>query len=262
MKVLSVAQVTLASRLAYAGEFLLRTIFLGLILFTFLQLWRSTGLGTDILETTGFTIPQLLWYLAFTESMVLSVGWISESEVDKEVRSGDLAYRLTRPLAYPLHHLGAQMGDRLFRFALNLAVASLLVLLFVGPIPLPPACLAAGLLTAFVAFTIDWVASFTISLSSFWFEDSFGIHLLYRRLVMLLGGVLIPLEAFPGWMERIARALPFQYLAYQPARLFVQGDLLGFGHVLAVQAVALAAMIVPLLCVYSLGLRRVTSQGG
>jgi ABC-2 type transport system permease protein len=261
-KVLTVMRITLASRLAYSGEYLIRTVFLVLILFTFLQLWRSTSMATDILGSTGFTIPQLLWYLAFTESMTLSIGWISESEVDKEVRSGDLAYRLVRPLAYPLQHFGAQIGDRLFRFLLNLAVASALVLLFAGPIRLPPACVAAAIVTAAAAFLVDWALSFTISLTSFWIEDTFGLHLLYRRLVMLLGGVLIPLEAFPGWLEKIARALPFQYLAYGPARLFVQGTLDGAGGLLMAQAILLAGAVLPLLVVYSLGLRRVTAQGG
>jgi ABC-2 type transport system permease protein len=261
-KCLAVLRVTLASRFAYVGDLLIRTLFLLLILFIFTQLWRATGKSQDVLALTGFSIARLIWYLAFTEALVTSAPPLGDSEIDREVRSGDLAYRLARPLGYPLFHLGAQMGERFLRFAINLLAGCLIALLVAGPVRLhpPAAALAVGL--AFLAMLVDWIWAFTISLLSFWIENTFGLHLLYRRCLMILGGMLLPLEAYPGWLAGIASRLPFQYLIYQPARLFVQGDLAGWPRAAGALLLLAAAGLIPLTVIYRLGLRRVAAQGG
>jgi ABC-2 type transport system permease protein len=261
-KVLAIFRLTLQSQLSYVGEFLVRCVFLLVILFAFTELWKATSQSQGVLQMTGYTLVQLIWYLAFTEAMITSTRNLTSLEVDEEVRSGNLAYRLARPLSYPLHHLGAELGERILRFALNLAVGCLVALLLVGPIPFAATALPAALSAALLAFLIDFAISFTISLFSFWIEDTTGLHLLYRRLLMLAGGMLIPLEAYPDWLERIARALPFQYLVYQPARLFVGQDPAMVWPVLLTQAWMLALSLIPLIGVYKLGLRRVSLQGG
>jgi ABC-2 type transport system permease protein len=262
-KTWAVLRITVATRFAYLGEILIRSLFLVLILFIFTQLWQATNMSLDVGALTGFSIPQLIWYLAFTEALIISATpALSESDVDREVRSGDIAYRLARPLPYPLYHLGAMLGERLLRFALNLGVGCLVALAVVGPIPFAASALAAALSTAMFGFVVDWIWSFTISLLAFWVEDTTGIHLLYRRAQMLLGGMLIPLEAYPDWLSTIVQVLPFQYLVYHPARLFVHTSAAGWLNVLAIQALLALAGLIPLLVLYRLGLRRVSAQGG
>lgn len=260
-KTWAVLEITVASRFAYLGELLVRSLFLVLILFIFTQLWHATDRTQDVAGLTGFAIPQLIWYLAFTESIMMSASRLLQ-DVDREVQSGDIAYRLARPLPYPLYHLGAVLGERLLRFVINLLVGSAVAFAVVGPITITPFALAAALSTALVSFVIDWVWSFTISLLSFWVENTDGLHLLYSRALMILGGMLIPLDAYPDWLGDVARALPFQYLVYQPAQLFVRPDLMQWLHVLAVQALLIAVGLVPMLLIYRFGLRRVSAQGG
>lgn len=257
----AVLSITVAARFAYLGELLVRTIFLVLILYIFAQLWRATNSSTaeGVQRLTGFSIAQLIWYLAFTEAMVMSA---TPPEVDREVRSGDIAYRLARPLPYPLYHLGAMLGERLLRFALNLVVGALVALVVVGPVTITPLALLAALSTALVALLADRMIAFTIGLIAFWVEDVSGLYLLYSRAIMILGGTLIPLEAYPDWLAVIARALPFQYLMYQPARLLVSGDVASWLRVLSVQLLVIAVVLVPMLLIYRLGLRRVNAQGG
>lgn len=257
----AVLSITVAARFAYLGELLVRTVFLVLVLYIFTQLWRATNASSaeGVQGLTGFSIAQLIWYLAFTEAMVMSA---SPLDIDREVRSGDIAYRLARPLPYPLYHLSAMLGERLLRFGLNLLVGGAVALLVVGPVNITPLALLAALSTAVVALFADRMIAFVIGLLSFWVEDVSGLYLLYSRAVMLLGGTLIPLEAYPSWLATIAGALPFQYLMYYPARLLVRADLQSWLHVLGVQALVIAVTLVPLLAIYRLGLRRVNAQGG
>ena len=256
-KTWSVLRITLLSRFAYVGELLVRSLFIVLILFIFTQLWRATG-QTD---KTGFTLVQLIWYLAFTEAIMTSTS-AGASDVDREVRSGDLAYRLARPLSYPLYHLGAALGERLLRFSLNLLVGVMVAFLVVGPMTVGPLALVLALSLTLISFLADWAWEMTISLLSFWVEDTFGIRLLYRRALMILGGMLIPLEAYPAWLLRIAESLPFQYFVYAPARSFVRPDVAYWLAAASALTLVGAVGFVVMALVYRLGLRQVSAQGG
>jgi ABC-2 type transport system permease protein len=260
-KVWGVLWITLVARLAYLGELLIRSIFMLLILYIFTQLWRATGAAVDLRATTGFSLAQLVWYLAFTEAIALSAS-LRYEEVDREVRSGDIAYRLARPMPYPAFHLGAYLGDRLVRFVLTLALGVVVARLVAGPVALQPMSVLAALLAALVGFCVDWVFTFTLALLAFWFEDTSGLQLLYRRAVMLLGGMLVPLEAYPTWLADVCRALPFRFIMYEPARLFVAPTPRGLADLLLAQLVLGAAGLLPLLLVYRWGLRRASAQGG
>jgi ABC-2 type transport system permease protein len=261
-KVLGVLRATIASRFAYLGEMLLRTTFLVFILYTFSQLWATTNRTNNVAVITGFTVAQMIWYLAFTEAIITSGMPERDTEVDREVRSGDIAYRLIRPLAYPLHHLGAELGERLPRFAVNLVVGAGIALVVAGPVRLVPLAVVAAIVSVLIAFLVDFVWRFSISLLSFWIEDTYGLHLLYRRFLMLLGGMLIPLEAYPERVAAVLRLLPFQYLVYQPARIFVLGDISAWPRVVLAQILIAVVGLVPLLLIYRFGLRRVAAQGG
>src|SRR6266542_351293 len=52
------------NQLAYWGEWLLRGVFLTMVLFIFLQLWRAAYGAQGKSTIGGFTLPQMLWYLA------------------------------------------------------------------------------------------------------------------------------------------------------------------------------------------------------
>ena len=261
-KILAIAGATLASQFAYIGEQLVRTLFLVLILYTFTQLWNATDRFQDVQVITGFSIAQLIWYLVYTESIITSAAGLRGTQVDHDVRTGDLAYRLTKPIPYPCFQLGTELGTRVFRFVLNLLVGSAVALVVVGPIALSPLSITAALALTLVVFVADWIWVFSISLLSFWVEDSFGVHLLYRRLLMLLGGMLLPLEAYPDWLRKVCEQLPFAYMVYHPSRLFVQPEPSGWftamGMVLLIGAVGL----LPAFLLYRAGLRHVSAQGG
>ena len=249
------------SNLAYVGEVATSAIFLGVILFIFLQLWRVTFGETGAERLGGLTLPQMLWYLAITEAITLSRPRVA-AEVDQDVRTGALAVQLIRPLDYPLSRLWTTMGERAVRFALNAAVGAAIVLLFVGPVSLcwgtlllfPPALLAA--------FVLDFLGLFLIGLCAFWLEDTSGIALLYSRIVMILGGMLLPLELFPEWSQPLLRALPFASIVYGPARLFVRPDAAFLADLLLRQGVAIAVLAAAVALVYRAGIGRIHANGG
>jgi ABC-2 type transport system permease protein len=252
---------TLRDQLAYLGEMLLRTVFLVMILYIFLQLWRAAYAAQGTATIAGFTVAQMIWYLALTESIVLSRPSVSRA-IDEEVRSGAIAYTLGRPYGYATYRLTTYLAERLLRFATTLAVAGTLALLYAGPIAVSPVSLAAALVATAGAIAIDFVAVFGIGLLAFWVEDTSSIELIYSRAVMLLGGMLLPLDVFPEWLQRIAFALPFSAMLHGPARLALAESPADFWPLIARQLVYLALASSAVTLLYRAALRRLNVHGG
>src|SRR5688500_1713337 len=207
----AVLQMSAANHFAYIGEALIRSIFLVLIIFIFVQLWTVTytTLGTQRIGI--YSLPQMIWYFAFAEAMMVSTPLLRR-KVDEDVKSGELAYRLGKPYNYVGYLAADYVGEWLARFVMSLAIACSLAFLLVGPIPFTAGGLASTLVLLAGAVALDFMFAAAISLLSFWVEDTASMYLIYRRLTMLLGGMMIPLDVFPEPLSSIAQSLPFAYI--------------------------------------------------
>lgn len=260
-KYLAVGRVTMAAQMAYLGEMALRSLFLGMVLFVFLQLWTATYQTMGRETIAGFTVAQMLWYLMLTESLILSRPRMTR-EVDADVRSGDLAYQLVRPFDYVGYRLAVYAGERLLRLAVCLASGAVLAFVLTGSAPLSPAGLAAAVALVAVGMLIDFCGAMAIGLSAFWLEETQPLTLLYDRAIMLLGGMLLPIELFPEPIAAVLGQLPFQLLLYAPARAAVSGDVSGLGGALVGGLATLAVVFGLVRLVQARALRRLHANGG
>ncbi len=249
------------SNIAYLTEVVSRSIFLGIILYIFLQLWKLTFRETGAAQLGGLTLAQMMWYLTMTEALTLSRSRVTD-EIDSDVRTGALAIQLIRPLSYPLYRLWTNLGERTVKFIFNLLVGAVVVTLFVGGIPFTPGGLLMFLLTLPIAFVVDFLGLFLIGLGAFWLEDTSGIWLIYSRVTMILGGMLIPLELFPDWLQPIVRALPFSSVVYGPARMFVHPEASFLIDLLVRQGIALCIYAALVAIIYLIGVKRISANGG
>jgi ABC-2 type transport system permease protein len=260
-KYAAVGRVTVASQTAYLSEMALRTTFLALILYIFVQLWTVTYDAMGRQTIAGLSVAQMVWYLMITEAILLSRPRMT-AEIDEQVRAGDVAYHLIRPYDYVAFRLAAYLGERLLRLAISLVVGTGLAWLYVGPVQLTLQGVAAALILLLLGALVDFGGAIAIGLCAFWVEDTQPLTLLYDRAIMLLGGLLLPLELYPEPIARVLALLPFQLLLYAPARAAISGDLtpvpLAFGQL------ALTSVLVLLLVrlVYARATRRLHANGG
>lgn len=256
------------SNMAYSGELFTRTVFMGVILYIFFKLWQATFAQSGSCAISGFTLGDMLWYLVFTESITMSAPRQAQ-QIDEDVRNGTVALRLLRPMDYPLYSLSTALGDRTARFSVNLFIGSVVCLTMVGP----PQYLNGtvpylAMLSAAVAgaFILDGLATLIIGLLAFWLEDTSGLLLIYSRLSMILGGMLLPIELLPEWLRNIVVLLPFPYLVWGPAHFFVKPDLSGSGQIwpqlMLSQAIWIAILLVVSRLIYSRALGRISVSGG
>lgn len=263
-KLIAVAKISARANLAYPGEVLGRATFLLVILYIFLKLWQATYSESGQSKLAGLSLAEMLWYLTITESMWMSAPKLAQ-QVDEDVRTGSLSVKLIRPLSYPLYCLSANLGERLVRFAFNLALGACIALALVGPIQLRAEALLMLAAAVSLAFLLDGLGHLLVGLSAFWLEDTSGLYLIYTRLTMILGGMLIPLDLFPGWLKNLVVYLPFPYLVWGPVHLLSAPSpqlATSFLELAFRQLFCLAALSGLVALIWQRALKRVSAHGG
>jgi ABC-2 type transport system permease protein len=257
----AIAQINLQNSLAYAGELAYRSLFMVLILYVFIQLWRATygALGTATIA--GLSFADTLWYLVMTETIELSRTRFA-NQMSDEVKDGSIAYTMGRPYNYLLYHWSYGLGDTLLRLVINFAAGSILVTVLVGPMPLKPVYVLPLLASIMLAMALNFCVQGMIGLCAFITEDVQSIQIIYQKFLFILGGMMIPLDFFPGWLKDVSLILPFSYMMYAPARLFVQFDWTRWLNVVTMQVVWLGVFGLALWALFRVGLRRVSINGG
>lgn len=246
--------------LAYPGELIGRSLIILPFMWIFYQLWRVTfaAAGTEVIN--GLTLRDTLWYLMLAETIELSRPRLGNA-ISEAVKDGSIAYFLNKPYDFLLYHFSTSMGETIFRGALNALLGGAMVWWLVGaPPPVWGWPLAA--IAIFGAWTLNFCISAMIGLAAFAVEDISAFQWIYQKFAFIFGGLLIPLDFYPAWLQAICRALPFSSMTYAPARLFVTPSLTAFAAVLGMQLVWILGLGLLLNLSYRRGLARLTVNGG
>lgn len=256
-----IALLSARSNLVYLAEIYSRLFFMAVILYIFLKLWQATYTVCGAEKLGDLTLQQMLWYVTITEAIMLSGPRIT-SEIDEDVRTGAICVKLIRPLSYPLAKLSSYLGDRSVRFALNFTAGCLIATILAGA----PQFSFNGLLALAVclplAFAVDFLGCFLIGLGAFWLEDTAGIFLIYSRLCMIGGGMLMPLDLLPDWLRNALLLTPFPTVVYGPAHVFLKPDIAEVGLLILRQSCAVVALSILTGLIWNRAMRRVFSNGG
>lgn len=206
----------------------------------------------------GYTAIALTWYIATSEAATVSLNIRMIDDIGRDIGSGAVAVELLRPASVLGLRVATEVGRALPRLAACAAVGALLATITAGAPPRPLA-LALAVPSLVLAVACNIVAQHAFAASAFWLRNAGSAWFLYQKLVFILGGMLIPLEALPGWLQTTALVLPFRAMAYAPARL-------ASGHVepvlLLEQVAWLLVLFVGAAAVFSAGERRLQVVGG
>lgn len=254
-------RVSVANQLAYPGAVWTRSLFLLLIMFIFSSLWHTTYAETGAHTLGDFTLPQMLWYLAITESIILSRPR-ETLRLDEEIRTGSFAYALARPFSFVLYRFAESMGERVVRLGLNLLIGLPLAWLFAGRPGVTWTGLAAASIALVLGVSIDYLLVLIVQTLAFWVENTASLLFIYERFLMILGGMLLPLSLFPAGIATVARFLPFAAIISGPAQTAVAYDAGEFSALLVRQGVSLVCVALLASVVFRHGVRRTETNGG
>ena len=258
-KYTTIARVSLSNAIAYRATLFSRFCFYALFIYVFVNLWRAIYQEGSVF---GYSYIQIVWYLILTELIAFACGTDILNRMNEDVRSGAIAYQIGRPMHYVFYQLSTSLGQ----IALNLvgfgALAVILGFIFVGQLyTFSIINLPLILLSIFTGILLNYFFLMLIGLSSFIMEDNLAIYLLFRNLTFMLG-MFLPVEFLPGWLQPIAKSLPFSYVYWAPAKLFVDFSPALFMELFPRQIFWTALIGILVMFSYRISIRRLSINGG
>jgi ABC-2 type transport system permease protein len=202
---------SLSERAAVLG----RMAFYAVILLIFSRLWTVVSESGAL---PGRSTADLLWYLAITEWVMLSLPPI-HLEIEHEIRTGDIAYRLARPISYVGAKLAESAGDVGLRLVTLGAAGIALAWGLSGEFPGDSRGLVFVVPLGLLAAAVGVMFNMSIGLAAFWLQDCSPVHWIWQKLAFILGGLMLPLDIYPDWLRAIALWSPFSALMYGPGRM-------------------------------------------
>lgn len=200
--------------------------------------------------------------MIFTELVTLSRTDL-HMQVNEDVKTGNIAYLLNKPYNYVLYCFFYFIGEIGVKFLSNGLVGIAIGLIYAGALEGFSLVNAPFiLLSLLIGCTINFFIYLNLALTSFWFEENSAFFWIYSKLVFTLGGMLVPLELFPKWLQGISHYLPFAYVTYVPARLAVDFSFIDFGRQFSIQLLYLAVFFALAMILYRKGAKNLNVNGG
>jgi ABC-2 type transport system permease protein len=267
LKYWKIFRASLTERMVYRADFFLSTLLRFLPMLTTILLWQAVyaGAGEDA-RLGGFNLDEMISYLLLVHisRMFSSMPGLANS-IARDIRDGSLKKYLLQPidmLGYLLSYRVAHKAAYITMSSLPYALLFFLCRDYLPAWPDLPTFLGyvAALL---LAFLIGFFFEASIGMIGFWLLEVTSFLYVINTLAFFVSGQMFPLDLLPEPWASLLKLLPFQYLAYFPATVFlgkVQGWALVQGLLLelawAVTFILLARVL------YHVGLRRYSAYGG
>ncbi len=251
----------LQNQLAYVWDAVNRAFFIVIIMFIFVHLWTAVFNNRASPEIAGLTLANTIWYLLIAE--MIEIGkFRHDRQISEEVNDGSIAYTLIRPYNYLAYHFFNGLGDTVVKMALIFLLGLPIVIYYAGLPTFVWWQLPFVLLVGILALLLDFFMMSIIGLLAFVAEDTDSFRLIYQKLTFILGGLMLPIDFLPEWLQNIAFALPFSLTTYAPAKLFVAFSWEQLSEILLRQLIWLLVIGALLWRQYRWAIERLAVNGG
>lgn len=234
-------QTAFSERLAYRGDFALGTLMRFLPIITQIFLWGAifdsiaqsgivatgdrTGDVTEPVQIGGFGFREMVAYYlitmiarAFSSMPNLAAG------IALQIRNGEIKRYLIQPIDLIGFLLINRIAHKIAYYAVAIAPFALVFYLcrdyFADGFP-PPHLFMAFLASLVMGFLIGFFLEAAIGMIGFWFLEVSSLLFLYMLFSFFLSGHMFPLTLLPDSIAPFVDFLPFKYLAYFPAAVFL-----------------------------------------
>lgn len=264
-KYAKIMRISLVERMVYRADFLVSTFLRFLPLVTTLLLWQAIYDGSGREELGGYTRRQMFAYLLLVQisRMFSSMPGLAGG-IARDIRDGNLKKYLLQPIDMIGYLLSYRIAHKLAYITASLIPYGLLFFLcreaFDG---LPDFWTFMAYLASLVlAFLVGFFFEVCIGMVGFWFLEVTSFLYVINTLNFFVSGHMFPLDLLPSGLAEVLKALPFQYLAYFPARVFLGMEDDGLVGKLLVEILWVLAFVVIARMFYKIGLKRYSAYGG
>jgi len=261
-----ILRIAMEERFVYRGDFALGTLMRFLPIITQIFLWTAIFQASGRTEIADYTRNTVIAYYMLTmisrafSSMPGLCGGIA-----LQVRNGEIKKFLIQPVDMLGFLLLGRVAHKAAYYTIAVVPFAFVFFLCRGFFPGWPEApvFIAFCLSLFMGFLLGFFIEASLGLVAFWFLEVSSLVFIYNLLSFFLSGHMFPLDLLPVWAHDIVSVLPFQYLAYTPAAIFlgkIQGPELW--TTLAIEACWLLVFVVLARIMFQRGIHRYSGFGG
>lgn len=265
-KYAKIFRVSLIERMVYRLDFIVGTTLRFLPMITTILLWQAVYAGSGQDELSGFSRDQMIAYLLLVHisRMFSSMPGLAGG-VARDIRDGSLKKYLLQPIdmiAYLVTYRTAHKAAYIVMSALPYALLFYLCRHYFAGFP-DAWTLAAYFVSLLLAFVVGFFFEASIGMIGFWFLEVTSFLYVVNTINFFVSGHMFPLDLLPEFWAGLLKVLPFQYMAYFPAAVFL-GKIHGAALVsgLLIEAAWATGFVLLARVLYRCGLRRYSAYGG
>ncbi|MGI9615813.1 MAG: ABC transporter permease [Acidimicrobiales bacterium] len=212
----------------------------------------------------GLTGEELVTFAFVSQGFLMTVGAFGDSALAARIRSGDVVIDLYRPADLQVWWLAEWLGRSAFQvLARGIPPVLLGAIAFDLRWPAPLWHWLPFVVSIVLASVVGFAIRFCSNLSAFWLLDNRGVEQMVTMAISFFAGVILPISLFPGWLETVARALPFASMIQLPTELYLGlHDGPAIASILAQQLFWAVALLFAGRALLAAATRRVVIQGG
>jgi ABC-2 type transport system permease protein len=221
----------LDERLMYRGDFALGTLMRFLPIVTQIFLWFAVFESIDATSNQssrigGFNFEEMVaYYLLTMIGRAFSSMPGLASGISRQIRDGEMKRYLVQPVDWIGFLLLTRMAHKTAYYAVAIAPFALVFFLcrsyFVAGFP-PFEVFIAFVLSLLMGFLIGFFMEAAIGMIGFWFLEVSSLLFVFMLFSFFLSGHMFPLSLLPDSVEGLVQFMPFKYLAYFPAAVFLE----------------------------------------
>lgn len=205
--------------MAYRSEVWLRIFGNISIVLIQISIWKAL-LGTGSLN--GIDIKTMITYSLINTSISTILMNKVIYVVDDKLKTGNITTDLLKPVHYPFLLFFDQLGNVIFQVIFTILPTIIITWSLYGlTFPTAPYLITAFLFSIFLALLISFLIGYLIALISFWFLTAFALDWMTSALITVFSGSFLPLWFFSDGWKFVSEILPFQYLGFIPAAIYM-----------------------------------------
>lgn len=183
-------------------------------------LWKSIYAYSATIR--GLTFNETFLYVGLGSAIFILLKTYADWFIHYEIREGNIATYLTKPIDYQVYNLFANIGSLLINLT-AITLPTVFVMIFVLRVKI---ALGVGLflfpLALFLAFLISFSIDYFVGLLAFYSESVWGVSITKEIIISVFSGALIPLQFFPDAIQNVLYWLPFQAIYHTPIMMITR----------------------------------------
>jgi ABC-2 type transport system permease protein len=172
-------------------------------------------------DAEPISLNQAISFIWIGQGLLQLLPWGLDKEIEGQIKSGNVAYELVRPLdLYSLWFMRS-LAIRLVPTLMRCAPIFIIGGWFLGlKAPVSGEAGIAFLFSVIFALLLSTSITTVVIISLFWTLSGEGIQRLLPNCAALFSGMVVPLPLFPNWAQPFLNVQPFRGVMDIPCRLY------------------------------------------